>query len=274
MASKKKASRRDPERAARRKARRESAAPATVKKAAQKAVKESGEAKQAVKKAAKEASQGLSAAKAAKRVADKCAADLKKKDAQIQRLQTAYTRAERAIAIGNIGRGLGTVTHGTVRSARAKAGREKAKVTREAKKAIRKVSERAEEAFMLGNVGRGLRALEAPKARPKPSKRKPPVSGVKAPAIPKAARPTPTKKPPKKPAKASTRGKKSAGERDVTADQILAGAKGGKGATKAYEFWQCAGPVRSGCGHKGAFVVGDYEKRPAIRLRGVQPLPT
>lgn len=63
-------------------------------------------------------------------------------------------------------------------------------------------------------------------------------------------------------------------ETEVTASKVIRDATRGKGRVKNWEFWQCAGPVRTGCGHSGSFVVGDERKRPGIRLRGVQPYPT
>jgi len=97
------------------------------------------------------------------------------------------------------------------------------------------------------------------------------------------------KHPPKRPQREEHRGQRAAlhtgrplptgGRRHVEQEtNILAGVKiPGKGRGKQpknWTFWQCAGPVRSGCGHSGAFVVGDHDERPGIRLRGQAPFPT
>lgn len=244
-------------------------------------------ARKDAKKSSKESAEALRAAKKAQKTADKCASDLKKRTTQVTKLQSAYIRCERAIAIGNIGRGLRTATLGSRamiakkrKLERMREGKEKAKLRRqisEQEKASDVATKKAaKEGFRLGK-------LEAPAARPAPKKRKG-KKPTKRKKPTKAKAPTPIKKPTKgrvKPVRGIPLPKAARGDRDrkrkpkATAKevQILAGV-GGKGPTKAYRFWTCAGPVRSGCGHSSSFVVGDLKERRAIRIRGTQPLRT
>ena len=231
-------------------------------------------------------------AEAAKRIADHCATQLKHRDVKIHALEATVKRAEQAIALGNIGRGLRSTVHSSraVKSLRMAHGRERARMKKEAVKAIQTVQKRAEQAFMLGNIGRGLRATvhghPAHRHGPKHGPKHAPVHHLHtphhAPAKPQAARHSkPHAKPHHaKPHHAEPHHKLHGHKPDgVTANEILHGAPKGKGSGKSikvkkWNFWQCAGPVRSGCGHSGSFVVGDTEQRKGIRLRGQQPYQT
>lgn len=193
-------------------------------------------------------------------------------------------------------------------------GRERAKLKREIEsqksaaqeatgrlaKELHSVQERAKQAFMLGNIGRGMRTLHSPSARPAPTAHKPTAHKPKAhkpkahkatahhkPKAhkPKAHKPKHHPKPHHAPPMSHAASHTERDHRPIPTGRgrhveheanILAGVKiPGKGKTpRHWQFWQCAGPVRTGCGHSGSFVVGDHDERKGIRLRGVQPYPT
>jgi hypothetical protein len=180
-------------------------------------------------------------AAAAKQVADQCAKELKE----------VRAKAEMALALGNIGRGLRTATTGYATHREAAAHhRIKGLKTR-----IHHLREKAKHKHPAH-----------PAHHPHPAHRPHPAATVHA-ARPQTLHYTAGMKGKhKKPRHAIHR------EHEVTASQILGGVrakgkKGGRGkAGKAFDFWVCAGPVRTGCGHGGSFVLGDMTKHEAIRL--------
>jgi hypothetical protein len=168
-------------------------------------------------------------ASAAKRVADKCAEELK----------SVRAKAEMALALGNIGRGMRHATHG-------------------------------------GPQAKHIKGLKTRLSKLRAASRHATMGGAHV-------HTHPHKKHGKKGGHAivhhtqtlhrmGKKHKRHAEEHGVTAAAILSGAKRkGKKVVKThkpYNFWVCAGPVRTGCGHGGSQVLGDKSSHKAIRLRG------
>lgn len=256
-----------------------------------------------IKAAVKAPKQAQEAAEAAAAAVRKCSGEMTKMKAELEHCKTA-------ISLGNIGRGLrmGGLEPGErerLRRARMKFGHERRALGKahekameaqraEARKATEMLAKRLEEQKRhAASAVKGK--LEAPKPRPKPRKKTgpkpPPGTRWITPAdqkmvdaemrrLRKKAGPKRTH-PASMPIAAGVRGVRIRPEAETTAAEIIQGAlKKSKinvkvrGRIKQWEHWQCAGPVRTGCGHSGSFVVGDQVRRPGIRLHGAQPYPT
>lgn len=174
-------------------------------------------------------------AKAAKHVADQCAKELKE----------VRAKAEMALALGNIGRGMRSATHGGPQS-----------------KHIRSLKGRLSAAKRRASMaGTSLRAHAHPAHGKKHKKAAAHSHSVihRADTLHYQA--------------GKKRGKRkqhhAAEGREVSASQILGGMrqKGKKRRGTVVNFWVCAGETRTGCGHGGSYVLGDQTKHKAIRLR-------
>ena len=165
---------------------------------------------------------------AAKQVADKCA----------QELNSVRAKAEMALALGNIGRGMRHATHGGPQTSHIKG----------LKTRLSKLRAASRHATMGG-------AHVHPHTHKKHGKK----GGHSV------VRHTQTLH------RVGKKHKRHAEEHGISAAAILSGAKRkGKKTIKThkpYNFWVCAGPVRTGCGHGGSQVLGDKSSHKAIRLR-------
>lgn len=260
-----------------------------------------------IKAAVKAPKQAQEAAEAAASAVRKCAGEMSRMKAELEHCKTA-------IELGNIGRGIRAAIHGAdpaqlsrarekipalrshhmlpeerrrlmrermrfghERRALGKAHEKAMEAQRaEARKATEMLAKRLEEQKRHATSAvKGK--LAAPKPRPKPSKKAGPKPHKKfADARRRAA-----EQAVHVPIAAGVRGVRMRPEPETTAAEIIRGGlKKGKinvkvrGRVKQWEFWQCAGPVRTGCGHSGSFVVGDQVRRPGIRIHGAQPYPT
>lgn len=193
-------------------------------------------------------------AAAAKRVADQCASELKE----------VRAKAEMALALGNIGRGLRSATSGGPHHRYIKGL--KSRIHHLRHKAAHPADHPAQPHAHPAHHGRRGKA----KSRGH--------HGPHAVVFPGAARPIHAgyvaghKGKKKKGHKAKHHPAHHGAEREVSASQIMGGmkVKGSRAASrkgKDFNFWVCAGPVRTGCGHGGSHVLGDQTKHKAIRLR-------
>lgn len=193
-------------------------------------------------------------AAAAKRVVDQCASELKE----------VRAKAEMALALGNIGRGLRSATSGGPHHRYIKG----------LKSRIHHLREKAAHPAHHPAHPHAHPAAHPHKGRRGKSKSR----GHHVPAVV-----YPGPRPIHAGYTAGHKGKKKGkhhpahhgAEREVSASQIMGGvrvkgAKGGRAASrkgKDFNFWVCAGPVRTGCGHGGSHVLGDMSKHKAVRLR-------
>jgi hypothetical protein len=276
------------------------AAQKQIAEQAKKAVKETAQAKEAVKKVSK------TAAKAVKAASDKWAEQMKKRDEELKKLRSELQHRTTAIELGNIGRGLRKMSGSMLPEERERLRRERIRtsharrgMTKAHQAAMKKQQAEAKKATEL--LAQRLKNLQSAKAKAPKASHKPgrPASmgGLSVPpprpsAVPAKKSGGKRKKAGRRPSHApkAPKGMRMApgdrapirmrgAEPSVDASTIIRkGMKMGRvtkgGQVKQWQFWECAGPVRTGCGHSGSFVVGDGVSRAAIRVRGEQPYPT